>query len=84
MPFPVVFIVAALDIRVICQRTGQEGLHRCICAALHAAEQADICFRQRSLRTTADAAADQRIHALRGQKACERTMTAAVGVHNLR
>ena len=42
MPLPMVLMVAALDIRVIRQRAGQERRDRLVRAALHAAEQADI------------------------------------------
>ena len=84
MVFPVMLMMAALDIRVILQRTGQKRLDSRVCAALHTAQQADIRFCKCGLRTAADTAANQRIHALRREKACKRAMAAAVGVHNLR
>lgn len=84
VPFPVMLMMAALDIRVILQRTGQERLNCRVCVALHAAEQTDIGFCQRHLRAAADAAADQRIHALCRQKARQSAMTATVGIYNLR
>lgn len=84
VPFPVMLMVAALDIRVILQRTGQERLYRCVCISLHAAEQTDIRFCQRHLCTAADTAADQRIHALRRKEACQRAMAAAIGIYDLR
>lgn len=84
MPCPVMLMMAALDIRVVLQRTRQERLYDSICVALHTAQQTDIRFCECGLRTAANAAADQRIHALRRKKACKRAMTAAVGVHNLR
>ena len=84
MPFPVMLMMAALDIRIIRKRTGQKCLNRRICVALHTAKQTDIRFCQRHLCATADAAADQCIHALRRQKARQRAITAAVGIYNLR
>ena len=58
MSFPVMLVMAALDIRVIHKRTGQECFNRFICIALHAAEQTDIRFCQSHLRAAADTAAD--------------------------
>lgn len=84
MPFSMMFVMAALDIRVILQRTGQEGLNGRVCVSLYAAEQTDICFCQRHLRAAADAAADQCIHALRRKEACQRAMAAAIGIYDLR
>ena len=84
VPLAVMLVMAALDIRVICQRAGQESRDRLVRAALHAAQQTDVRLCERGLRAAADAPADQGIHALRRQEACERTVPAAVGVNDLR
>ena len=84
MSFPVVLMMAALDIRIIRKRTGQECRNGCICVSLYAAEQTDICLCQCHLRTATDAATDQGIHALRCKETCKRAMAAAVGIYDLR
>ena len=84
MPLAVMLVVAATDIRIILERAGQERPDRFVRPALHAAQQADAGLGQRGLRAAADAAADQRIHALRRQEARKRPMPAAVGINNLR
>lgn len=50
--------------------------------AADAAVERDARFAQRHLRASADAAADQRVHAVEFQKARQRAVTAAHGVHD--
>ena len=77
-------VVAAPDIRIILERAGQERPDRFVRPALHAAQQADAGLGQRGLRAAADAAANQRIHALRRQEARKRPMPAAIGINDPR
>ena len=50
----------------------------------HTAVELDARLGQCCLRTAADASADQSVHAVLHQKACQCTVTAAVGINNFR
>ena len=77
-------VVAAPHIRVEAERAREQGGDRFVRAAGYAAVQADARLPERHLRAAADAAADQRIHAVGLQKARQRAMAAAVGIDDLR
>jgi len=77
-------MMIASDIGIKHQLTGKQSLHSLIRITGNAAEQLDPCLLQRHLRATADAAANEYIDALGLQKACQRTVTGAVGIHDLR
>lgn len=65
------------------QLTGQQRQHRRIRAAMHTCIELDTGLRQRALRTSANATADQRLHAVGTQKFSQCPMAAALGVYHL-
>ena len=77
-----VVMVIAADIWIIDKSTGQQSVYRSVGIAACASVEADTGFRQSHLSTAADAAADQRIDAVLHQKACQRTVAAAIGVND--
>ena len=79
-----VVVVVAAYIGVKCQLTCKQCLHRLVCITADTAVQTDIGICQRHLCAATDAAADQGIHTLCLQKACQRPVTVTVGVHHLR
>ena len=62
-----VIVVVTVYIGVEVQLTGDQGVHRVIRAALHAAVELDAGLLERHLRTAANAAADEHIHLQAGK-----------------
>lgn len=62
MPFSLMVMVAALDVRVIAQAPIQQGMHSIIRAAAYPAIELYSGFGQRILCAKPDASADERIH----------------------
>ena len=62
MAFPMMAMVIAMDIRIICQSPCKQRLHSFICTTRYTAIKTDACFCQNSLRTYPNSSADQRIH----------------------
>ena len=79
----VVVMVVACRVGVVCQRTLRQRLCRCVRAAGNARIEPNPSLGQRLLGTHADAAADQRVHLSRLQKARQRAVAAAVGADDL-
>lgn len=77
-------VVVTVDVGVIAQVAGQQRVHRGVGVPAHTAVEADADPGQGDLCAAADAPADQRIHAALHQKAGQRPVAAAVGVHDLR
>ena len=77
-------VVVAVNIGIIAQISAEQCVHRCVSVSADTAVELDARFGQRCLRSAADAAADQRIHAVLHQKARQRAVTAAVGINNFR
>ena len=78
----IMVMVAAADIGIILQAVGEKCLHSIVSIPTDTAKNPDSSLRQRHLRTAAYAAADQGIHPLLPQKACQRAMSIAVGIHH--
>ena len=83
MALAVVLVVGAGGVRVIGQRAGQQRFGLCVRRAARAGVQRNARLGQRCARTAADAAADQRVHAVRFEKHRQRPVAAAVCVHDL-
>ena len=79
----VMIVVAAANIGVEIELTGQIGLHGCIGIALNTAVKFDSGVCQCHLSAAADTAADQNIGLQNRQYACQSTVTAAVGAYHL-
>ena len=77
-------VVVAVNIGIIAQISAEQCVHRCVSFSADTAVELDARFGQRCLRSAADAAADQRIHAVLHQKARQGTMAAAVGINDFR
>ena len=77
-------VVVTVYIRVIAKGPCQKRLDRLVRIAGDSAVKPDSRFRQRRLRSAADAAADQRIHLPREQKARQRSMPLSVCANHLR
>lgn len=76
-------MMVAMNIRVVIETAGKQRLYRFVGAAGHTAIEFDPGLCQCLLCACTDTAADQRVHLQAGQKSCQSTVTAAVGVHNL-
>ena len=76
-------VMLAMRIGVVSKTAGEKRLYGGIRIAAYAAVYANTGFRQSLLRSAADAAADQRVHAQRPQKRCQRAMSVAVGGNKL-
>ena len=85
MAFTVMILsmMAALDIGIECQLPVHQRLCRGIRTAGDTAVEPDACCRQSHLCTAADTATNQRIRIQCRQNACQCTVAAAVGIHNL-
>ena len=79
-----VVVVVAVNIGVIAQISAEQCVHRRVGFSADTAIELDARFGQCCLRTAADAAADQSVHAVLHQEACQCAVTAAVGIHNFR
>ena len=75
-----VIVVVAADVRVVAEISGQQRMDSRIGITADAAEEPDSRLRQRLLRAAADAAADERVHAVLHQEARQRAVAAAVGI----
>lgn len=74
----IVVMVIAVGAGILRENAGEQLGDRLIRGAGDAGIELDIGVIQRDLRAHADAAANQRIHALRGEETGERAMTAAL------
>ena len=77
-----VLVMGAMDVRVEGQLTGCKCCRSFVCAARNTAVQSNARLRKRSLCAAADAAADQRVHAVLGQETGQCAVAAAVGKLN--
>ena len=77
-----VIVVVAAYIGIEVERAAEERIHGAVCVAAYPTVQADSCFGQSDLCAAADAAANQRVHAVSGQKTGQRAVAAAIGGHN--
>ena len=72
-------VMVAANIGIISQPVCQEGLDRLVRIAPDAAVKPDTGIGKGHLSAAADAAADQDLHAVSGQKACQCPMSTAFG-----
>ena len=79
----VVVVMIALHVGIVSNVTCQQCFHRIVRLTANTAKQTDTRLCQCHLCTATDAAANQNIHAIGCQKACQRTVTAAVGINDL-
>ena len=77
-------MMAAMDIGIIVQISGQKRLNRCIRLAFGAAIESDARIGQCDLRAAANSAADQGIHSPLHQESRQCPMTAAFCSHHFR
>ena len=77
-------MVITMNIGVIAQISAEQCAHRCISVPADTAVELDARFGQSCLGTAADAPANQSVHAVLHQEACQCAVTAAVGINNFR
>ena len=76
-------VVAAAHIRIITKISGKQRLYRLVRVPGYTAVKPDTRFRQRCLGSAANAAANQRVHAVFRQKSGQSAVAAAIGIHHL-
>ena len=79
----VVAVAAARGLAVLCERAGDKGLDASVAAALGTRVYRDAGLGKRVDSATADAAADERVHAAVGEQARKGTVAGAAGAHDL-
>ena len=79
-----VVIVVTVNIGIMAQISAEQCVHRCFSVPADTAVELDARFGQSRLRTAADASANQSVHAVLHQEACQCAVTAAVGVNDFR
>ena len=79
-----VVMVVTVNIGIVAQISVEQCAHRRISVSADTAVELDACFGQSRLCTAADATANQSVHAVLHQEACQCAVTAAVGINNFR
>ena len=79
-----VIMVVTVNIGIVAQISAEQCAHRRVSVPADTAVELDARFGECCLRTAADAPADQSVHAVLHQEACQCAVTAAVGVNNFR
>ena len=77
-------MVVTVNIGIVAQISAEQCAHRCVSVPADTAVELDARFGQSCLRTAADASANQSVHAVLHQEACQCAVTAAVGVNDFR
>ena len=77
-------MVVTVNIGIVAQISVEQCAHRRVSVPADTAVELDARFGQSSLRTAADASANQSVHTVLHQEACQCAMTAAGGVNNFR
>ena len=77
-------MVVTVNIWIIAQISAEQCAHRRISVPTDTAVELDARFGQSRLRTAADASANQSVHAVLHQEACQCAVTAAIGVNDFR
>ena len=75
-------MVITMNIGVIAQISAEQCAYRCISVPADTAVELDPRFGECCLSTAADASANQSVHAVLHQEACQCAVTAAVGINN--
>ena len=79
-----VVMVITVNIGVVAQISAEQCAHRRVSVPADTAVELDARFGECCLRTAADASANQSVHAVLHQEACQCAVTAAVGVNDFR
>ena len=79
----VMAVAAARGLAVLCKRAGDKGLDASVTAALGTCVYRDAGLGKRVDSATADAAADERVHAAVGEQARKGTVAGAAGAYDL-
>ena len=79
-----VVMVVTVNVGIVAQISVEQCAHRSISVPADTAVELDTRFGQSCLRTAADASANQSVHAVLHQEACQCAVTAAVGVNDFR
>ena len=77
-------MVVTVNIGIVAQISAEQCAHRRISVPADTAVELDARFGECCLRTAADASANQSVHAVLHQEACQCAVTASVGINNLR
>ena len=75
-----VVMVVTVNIGVVAQISVEQCAHRRISVPADTAVELDTCFGECCLCTVADASANQSVHAVLHQEACQCAVTASVGI----
>ena len=77
-------MVVTVNIGIVAQTSVEQCAHRRVSVPADTAVELDARFGECCLRTAADASANQSVHAVLHQEACQCAVTAAVGVNDFR
>ena len=77
-------MVVTVNIGIVAQISAEQCAHRRVSVPADTAVELDARFGQSCLRTAADASANQSVHAVLHQEACQCAVTAAVGINDFR
>lgn len=77
-------MVIAVNIGIVVQTSAKQCAHRRVSVPADTAVELDARLGQSCLRTAADASANQSVHAVLHQEACQCAVTAAVGINDFR
>ena len=77
-------MVVTVNIGIVAQISAEQCAHRRVSFSTDTAIELDARFGQCCLCTAADASANQSVHAVLHQEACQCAVTAAVGVNDFR
>ena len=79
-----VIMVVTVNIGIVAQISAEQCAHRRVSVPADTAVELDARFGQCCLRTAADASANQSVHTVLHQEACQCAVTTAVGVNDFR
>ena len=77
-------MVVTVNIGIVAQISAEQCAHRRVSVPADTAVELDARLGQSCLRTAADASADQSVHTVLHQEACQCTVTTAIGVNDFR
>ena len=77
-----VVMVITVNIGIMAQISAEQCAHRRVSVPADTAVELDARFGQSCLRTAADASANQSVHTVLHQEACQRAVTTAVGIND--
>ena len=77
-------MVVTVNIGIVAQISAEQCAHRRVSVPADTAVELDARLGQSCLRTAADASANQSVHTVLHQEACQCAVTAAVGVNDFR